>query len=213
METRILIADDNSLFCNQVKEFLEQFPIIKVVGIVHDNKNEIQKIEELKPDIVITDLYRKNGFTGLEVIRRYANQKNAPDFLIISADKKEVIIRENPDIDISGYIEKPFSDFQLIIHELTKIQKRRERKKRNGEILEEFKKENDENRRRVIEYLENSNLDLVRYAVQEFLKYPGGIELRDSKKRKIDYLIFVKSFFIDLLYYFFVWQTSENDIF
>ena len=30
---------------------------------------------------------------------------------------------------------------------------------------------------------------------------------------EIDYLIFVKSFFMDLLYYFFVWQTSENDIF
>lgn len=30
---------------------------------------------------------------------------------------------------------------------------------------------------------------------------------------KNDYLIFVKSFFMDLLYYFFVWQTSENDIF
>lgn len=30
---------------------------------------------------------------------------------------------------------------------------------------------------------------------------------------QFDYLIFVKSFFMDLLYYFFVWQTSENDIF
>ena len=30
---------------------------------------------------------------------------------------------------------------------------------------------------------------------------------------KLDYLIFVKTFFINLLYYFFVWQTSENDIF
>ncbi len=28
-----------------------------------------------------------------------------------------------------------------------------------------------------------------------------------------DYLIFVKYFFINSLYYFFVWQTSENDIF
>lgn len=30
---------------------------------------------------------------------------------------------------------------------------------------------------------------------------------------QFDYLIFVKTFFINLLYYFFVWQTSENDIF
>jgi len=34
-----------------------------------------------------------------------------------------------------------------------------------------------------------------------------------SKLLLIDYLIFVKYFFINLLYYFFVWQTSENDIF
>ena len=32
-------------------------------------------------------------------------------------------------------------------------------------------------------------------------------------QEQLDYLIFVKSFFISLLYYFFVWQTSENDIF
>lgn len=29
---------------------------------------------------------------------------------------------------------------------------------------------------------------------------------------QFDYLIFVKYFFIYLLYYFFAWQTSENDI-
>ena len=35
----------------------------------------------------------------------------------------------------------------------------------------------------------------------------------ENVKYDLDYLIFVKTFFINLLYYFFVWQTSENDIF
>ena len=34
----------------------------------------------------------------------------------------------------------------------------------------------------------------------------------DNTDKNIDYLIFVKYFFIYLLYYFFAWQTSENDI-
>ena len=45
-------------------------------------------------------------------------------------------------------------------------------------------------------------------------KAEDGIEFKVLEESgKIDYLIFVKSFFMDLLYYFFVWQTSENDIF
>ena len=37
--------------------------------------------------------------------------------------------------------------------------------------------------------------------------------IRIKLKIHLDYLIFVKTFFINLLYYFFVWQTRENDIF
>lgn len=62
----------------------------------------------------------------------------------------------------------------------------------------------------------------VQEAVENIMKEK---EKRQEKRKKIqkiitiistvlfDYLIFVKTFFINLLYYFFVWQTSENDIF
>ena len=56
----------------------------------------------------------------------------------------------------------------------------------------------------------NENEDLTKKGIKQ------AEELREKIKTidyDIDYLIFVKYFFINLLYYFFVWQTSENDIF
>lgn len=53
----------------------------------------------------------------------------------------------------------------------------------------------------------------MQWKLIESLLIKNGNQITNSEMWKVDYLIFVKYFFINLLYYFFVWQTSENDIF
>jgi DNA-binding NarL/FixJ family response regulator len=52
---RILIADDHQLLADACKSLLE--PEFRVVGIVTDGRRLIEAADELKPDIIILDIY------------------------------------------------------------------------------------------------------------------------------------------------------------
>ena len=52
---RILIADDHQLLADACKSLLE--PEFQVIGIVTDGRRLIASAAELKPDIIILDIY------------------------------------------------------------------------------------------------------------------------------------------------------------
>ena len=115
---RIIIADDNIHICQIIKKFLEKHQDIEILGIANTDEDEIKMIDELKPDIVITDLMRNHKYSGLDIIRDYSNKDNCPKFLVISAEKNDLIMDE---LNIAGFIKKPFFDYDIIVEELRKI--------------------------------------------------------------------------------------------
>lgn len=120
-KSKILIADDNQEFCKILKNLLEKYEDIEIVGVANTDEEEKRIIEELRPEIVITDLVRNYKYTGLEIIKEYSNKSEHPSFLVISADKKEDIMDKNLKID--GYIKKPFFNYDIIIDEIRRIKK------------------------------------------------------------------------------------------
>lgn len=121
-EIRIIIADDNEHICKFIKEYLQQYTEVKILGIANTDQEEIQMIEELKPEIVITDLMRNHRYTGLDIIEHYANKNDSPKFLVISADCKKDVIKNG--LEVAGYIQKGISlNYKIIIDELRKIKK------------------------------------------------------------------------------------------
>ena len=114
---KIIIADDNVHICEFIRKFLEKYEDIEILGIAHTD--EVKMIEELKPEIVITDLMRNHKYTGLDIIKDYQNKKGAPEFLIISADEEINVIRNG--LKVAGYIKKPFLNYEIIVEELRRI--------------------------------------------------------------------------------------------
>ncbi len=110
---KLLIADDNIGFCDLLNKELEKEKDIQVVGIANTDEEEIRIIDELKPDIVVTDLMRNRKYSGLEIIREYSKKKNSPYFLVISADEKRYVIDENENLKICAYIQKKPFEFQF----------------------------------------------------------------------------------------------------
>lgn len=119
-EIRIIIADDNRTICKFMSEYLQKYEEIKILGIANTDEEEIQMIEELKPEIVITDLMRNHEYTGLDIIKDYSTKKDSPQFLVISADVKEDVIKNG--LKVAGYIQKgiPFN-YKVVVDELRKI--------------------------------------------------------------------------------------------
>ncbi len=124
---KIIIADDNIHICKFTKEFLEKYEDIEILGIANSDEDEIKMIEELKPEIVITDLMRNHRYTGLDIIKSYFAKNKDVAFLVISADNKSDVI--NGGLEVAGYIKKPVNDYEEIYTELKRIKRELENKK------------------------------------------------------------------------------------
>lgn len=124
---KIIIADDNIHICKFIKEFLEKYEDIEILGIANSDEDEIRMIEELKPEIVIIDLMRNHRYTGLDIIKSYFAKNKDIAFLVISADNKSDVI--NGGLEVAGYIKKPVNDYKEIYTELKRIKRELENKK------------------------------------------------------------------------------------
>lgn len=115
---KIIIADDNKNMCELLEDYLKRYDDIEILAIANTDEEEINMIETLKPDIVITDLVRNYRYTGLDIIKKYYTDKKGPEFLVISADRKQDVI--NNGLEVAGYIQKPFN-YEEIYKELKRI--------------------------------------------------------------------------------------------
>ena len=115
---KVIIADDNVHFCKFIREYLEKYNDIEILGVANSDEDEIKMIEKLKPEIVITDLMRNHRYTGLDIIKKYNDANSKIKFLVISADYKKDVITD--ELNVAGYIKKPFNDYKVIYDELKK---------------------------------------------------------------------------------------------
>ncbi|MFH0991051.1 MAG: response regulator transcription factor [bacterium] len=70
---RILIADDHKDFRSVVERFLRNLPSVMVVGEASDGVEVVEKVEELKPDLVLMDIAMPQR-SGLEATRIIKHQ-------------------------------------------------------------------------------------------------------------------------------------------
>jgi DNA-binding NarL/FixJ family response regulator len=88
---RVVIADDNELFCAALRAILEPEPGVVVVGLAADGDEALRLAGELRPDVVLMDLSMPvlDGFLATERMRA-----EAPDTKVVvltgSADDEDV---------------------------------------------------------------------------------------------------------------------------
>lgn len=74
MSIRIVIVDDHAVVRQGLRMFLELDPELVVVGEAADGREAIQRVAELRPDVVLMDLLMPvmDGVTAIPAIRREA---------------------------------------------------------------------------------------------------------------------------------------------
>lgn len=115
---KILIADDYKPFCNTLRNILNGYKELEVIGLAHTDQEEISKIEKLKPNIVITDIKRNNQYTGLDIVNQYSRKEDSPYFFIISSEINEKELTNNK---IIGFMRKPFLDYDKLVEKILKV--------------------------------------------------------------------------------------------
>jgi len=105
---RVLIVDDSALMRRSVKAILEKNRKIKVIGAARDGVDALQKIADLKPDLVTLDINMPNmdGLTCLAHIK-----EEHPDITVVMVssltDEGASATLEAIELGAIGYVAKP----------------------------------------------------------------------------------------------------------
>ena len=70
--TKVLVVDDSAFMRKAISIMLESDPQIKVIGVARDGEEAIEKVRELKPDLVTLDIEmpRMDGLAALQQIMK-----------------------------------------------------------------------------------------------------------------------------------------------
>jgi two-component system, LytTR family, response regulator len=112
MDVRVmkaLIVDDEPVARRVLREGLELFPDVQVVGDAADGKEALQKIATLQPDVVFLDL-QMPVMSGFEVVRNLSGPTLPAVVIVTAFDQHAIQAFEAGAID---YLLKPVSEVRL----------------------------------------------------------------------------------------------------
>jgi DNA-binding NarL/FixJ family response regulator len=109
----VLIADDQTLFREGLKDLLEDEKGIKVVGEAKTGPETIEMVRKLKPDVVLMDIKipEMDGITATKIIREKFPQTNV---IILSSYEDEAHVTEAISAGANGYLSKMLPASELV---------------------------------------------------------------------------------------------------
>lgn len=81
---KILVADDSILFRRVMADVLSSLPDVQVVGQASNGRLAVQKVRELRPDVLTLDMEMPE-MDGLAVLDALKHSVNAPAVIVVSA--------------------------------------------------------------------------------------------------------------------------------
>ncbi len=106
----VLVVDDDFMVARVHRTFVERVQPFRVVGVAHTGRQAIEAVGELRPDLVLLDLYLPDLF-GLDVIPRLRTAGHDCDVMVISAAQEAGTVRGAVRRGVVDYLLKPF-DFE-----------------------------------------------------------------------------------------------------
>jgi two-component system, response regulator PdtaR len=107
---RIVIADDESVICMDLREMLSNLGYL-VVGEAGDGRSAVNLARELRPDLVLMDI-KMPDLDGIEAARILTEERISPVVLLTAFSQRELIDRAK-EAGVVGYLVKPIQEADL----------------------------------------------------------------------------------------------------
>lgn len=101
----IFLADDHELIRKLVKETLAEVPDFRIVGEAASGEETIERIQSLRPDVLVTDLIM-NGMNGIQVAEQVQKLLPAVSVIICSISAEYGYILSALEAGAKGYVIK-----------------------------------------------------------------------------------------------------------
>jgi response regulator of citrate/malate metabolism len=108
----VLIVDDDFRVADIHKGFVEEVAGFDVVGTAQSAVEAMDMSMELRPSLVLLDIYLPDG-SGIEVLRRLRDEL-AVDCFVLTAARDVVTVKRSLDLGALHYLIKPFGKDELI---------------------------------------------------------------------------------------------------
>lgn len=103
----VFIVEDDPMVVSINKRFTEKVAPFKVIGTSSSQDNALTQIEQLRPDIVLLDIFLPQG-NGLEILKQIRHREIPTDVILITAAKDAETIYQTMRYGAIDYIIKPF---------------------------------------------------------------------------------------------------------
>lgn len=109
----VVIADDQTLFREGIKDLLDKEPMIEVVGEAADGEEAVRIVKKLKPNVVLMDikLPKLDGVSATRQVRKECPDTNV---LILSSYEDEAHVMESVQAGANGYLSKMLPASELV---------------------------------------------------------------------------------------------------
>jgi two-component system response regulator DesR len=109
---RVLLAEDQAMVRGALAALLKLEPDIDVVGSAADGEEAWRAVQQLKPDILVTDI-EMPGVTGIELAQRVQRYELPSKVVIVTTFARSGFLRRALDAGVSGYLLKDAPAEQL----------------------------------------------------------------------------------------------------
>lgn len=110
---RVLVVDDDFAVASLHGAFVSSDPRFEVVATVHSGREAVRAVQELRPDLLLLDIYLPD-MTGLEVLAELRADPDGPvDVVVITAARELETVRSAMAGGVLHYLIKPFTAADL----------------------------------------------------------------------------------------------------
>lgn len=113
MPIKVMIADDHAIFRDGFKLLLKDQRDAALVGEAANGRELIQRVEELHPNIVITDI-KMPGTDGIELCRQLRTHYPNVDVIALSMFSDDHLIADMLEAGAKGYLLKNTNRAELL---------------------------------------------------------------------------------------------------
>lgn len=107
---RVVVADDDPIVRDVLRDLLTSFEQTEVVGVVDDGRRAIEAVRSLKPDVLLLDLLMPN-LPGLEALRELVESASTTRTIILTSAATKLQIVEALQLGARGILLKDSLNF------------------------------------------------------------------------------------------------------
>ncbi|MFE9744540.1 response regulator [Saccharothrix saharensis] len=104
---RVLVVDDDFMVAKVHSGYVARTPGFEVVGVAHTGADAVRLVRELRPDLVLLDVYLPD-VDGLAVLRELRGLADDVDVIVITAATDVETVRSAMRGGVLHYLIKPF---------------------------------------------------------------------------------------------------------